>query len=780
MPWANEKYSVLHAKAPRIRCVGLWARSWPRLEVETGGQQRRTTGRLVGEVRRVSFVVVGLVGQVLHVQLQVDVLGQLVAGHGVVARVRRHVNGVGRVAVNLVDVERAAADGQLWRDVIGCPQAESVFRRVGHLVALVGTGSDDTLAVAVFAGVNQLAFQVAVAGEHLPLFGELAAGGQFDAVHSRFARGFVGVGVHQNARVFLLGTEDRAGQGQAVVEQVPLGAQLVVDGFFGFQVAGVDAGNEAVGFLAFTDHAAGRRCRGGVGGVDAAVLQRFPDQARLPVEELAVVLDFAAPRGGVGVSFGVEGVVAQAEVQQPFRVQLKGIEHVGGAAGGLGVGAVVVARDAAGPGVIRRRVAQRGALPAQAAFGHGAGRVGVRADCVAADAGFFAGEFQAGGVRVLHARQLETAEQVGLVGGGVGGRHSRVSKAPHGAETADVALAVVRLSEHVVLAGAAMAQGVFQRHVVVQVVLDGERADIGAGLAEVAVFQAVEVVAVAAIGGFVVPVGSGGRRAVAVGNARVRQVVAFHVVVAEVDARRRAQAEGQRRRYTPAVIVDDIAASHVLLVAHQVQAERGVVEELAVHVEHVAAGLVGAVGETTVGEVARLWRFTHQVDAAASRAPTAERGVRAFADFDRFDVEDLAALAAGVAHAVQVSVALGIKTANERTVALRVTAFTGTESNARYSAQGVLQRGGGGVFEHLLRHDGHRARGVYQWRGVLLRSGFFHLVGRVVLLLAGNTGGAQGDAVALAFLFSAFGRLRQLGGRAGAECYADGRSQHAW
>ncbi|RMQ82185.1 hypothetical protein ALP97_05233 [Pseudomonas salomonii] len=325
-----------------------------------------------------------------------------------------------------------------------------------------------------------------------------------------------------------------------------------------------------------------------------------------------------------------------------------------------------------------------------------------------------------------------------------------------------------------------MAQGVFQRHVVVQVVLDGERADVGAGLAEIAIFQAVEVVAVAAVGGLVMPVGSGGRRAVAIRNARVREVVAFHVVVAEVDAGRCAQAEGQRRCHAPAVVVDGVAAGHILFVAHQVQTERGVVEELTVHVEYVAAGLVGAVGKAAVGEVTRLWRLAHQVDAAAGRATTAKRGVGAFADFDRFDVEDLAALAAGVAHAIQVGVALGVKATDERAIALGVAAFASAKGDARHGAQGILQRGGGGVFEHLLRHHGDRARGVHQWRGVLLRRGFFDLVGGVVLFLAGNARGAEGDAVALAFWFGAFGRLRHVGSRAGTECNADGRSQHAW
>ena len=226
---------------------------------------------------------------------------------------------------------------------------------------------------------------------------------------------------------------------------------------------------------------------------------------------------------------------------------------------------------------------------------------------------------------MLEAQRLETAKQIGLVGGRCRSGDACVGTAPHSAVLVHVELAVIRLGEDVVLAGAAMTQGVFQRHGVAQVVLDGDGADIGAGLTEVAVLEAVEVAAVTAVGRFVVHVGGGRGRAVGVGNPRVRQVVAFHVVVAEVDAGRRAQAKGQRRCHAPTVVVHRVAAGHVLFVAHQVQAERrAVIQELTVHIQHVAAGLVGAVGEAAVGEVPRLGGLAHQVEAAAGRAATAE------------------------------------------------------------------------------------------------------------------------------------------------------------
>ncbi|MNE85558.1 hypothetical protein D3C80_1825730 [compost metagenome] len=113
-------------------------------------------------------------------------------------------------------------------------------------------------------------------------------------------------------------------------------------------------------------------------------------------------------------------------------------------------------------------------------------------------------------------------------------------------------------------------------------------------------------------------------------------------------------------------------------------------------------------------------RFAHEVEATACRTTTTHCGVRPFTDFDGLYGEDFAGLCAGVAYAIEEGIALGIEATNERTVTLRVAAFACAERDARDSTQGVLQRNSAGVLEHLLRDDGDRARGVYQWRGVLL------------------------------------------------------------
>ena len=171
-----------------------------------------------------------------------------------------------------------------------------------------------------------------------------------------------------------------------------------------------------------------------------------------------------------------------------------------------------------------------------------------------------------------------------------------------------------------------------------------------------------------------------------------------------------------------------------------------------------------------VNQFGTVWRR------ANTRVSTTEGGVRAFADFDRFDVEDFAGLTASIAHAVQVHVGLCVQTTEKRTVALWVAAFACAESDAWHGAQGVLQRGGCGVLQHLLRDHGDRARRINQRCGVLLGAGFLGLI-RLVSLLAGNRGRAKGNTAALGLAVSALGSLNQMACRGRGNRDTDGRSQ---
>ncbi len=481
-------------------------------------------------------------------------------------------------------------------------------------------------------------------------------------------------------------------------------------------------------------------------------------------------------------------VVAQAHVHQPLFGQRQCVEHVERIGFTRGVGAGVVAGDRTVPWIVRVRVRQRGAVVAAgcaddcrvARGGDWSGPWrGVGVDGIRGLLAFLAAQLDTGREAVLEACDVDVTKQVGLVGRRIGVADAGVGPTPHGT-VVDVALAVVRLGQDVVLHAAAVAQGVLDGQRVVQVVLDGDGRGVGTTLAEVTIGQAVEVAAIAAGIGLVrIGLGAGSRATGrdGVGNTRIWRVVAFQMVVVKVDTGVGAQAEGQRRRDAPAIVVDAFATGDIAFVAHQVQATGNGVGELVVAVHGVTLGLVRTPGKATVERVAQMRFLAHQVDAATGSAATANGGVRALADFDRFNGKDLTALRTGIAHAVQVGIALGIETADERTVALRVTAFTGTEGDARDGTQCVLHVQGAGVLEDLLRDDSDRARSVDQGRGVLGRGGFFDVVGGLILGFAGDRGCAEGNRVARCLLAGFFRRENHLARRAGSDRHANCRSE---
>src|SRR5690606_26417303 len=201
----------------------------------------------------------------------------------------------------------------------------------------------------------------------------------------------------------------------------PLGAQFVVFRLLRLQV--LDGGADRI--VAFAAVHARRRGRGAVGEIDAAVLRGLEHHAGLVVEEVVVVAQ--AQARGRRERFGRVVVPAQAEVDQPLRAQLDGVERIDRGGRGLlgGVQRIVAAGDRVGrrPRIIRVRVVEVGAVVAGRRAGGAAGLVaGQRvvgacaADDVAALAALFFAVLHAGAVAVLQAAGLEGAGQAELVG----------------------------------------------------------------------------------------------------------------------------------------------------------------------------------------------------------------------------------------------------------------------------------------------------------------------------------------------------------------------------
>ena len=318
--------------------------------------------------------------------------------------------------------------------------------------------------------------------------------------------------------------------------------------------------------------------------------------------------------------------------------------------------------------------------------------------------------------RVLQAAGIELARQVGLVGEALGDVIARLERPVHQA-IRNVALAVVGVGRSKVGRAAAVARHVAQLQLVGEVVLEVHRRNVVAGLHEIAALQAIEALAAHAHG-----LRHRLTRFRVIRDGVIRHAVVLVVVVAQRDAGRRAHAQGQRGRHAPALEVHRVvAARRIALVAHDVQAERGLVGQAPVAVDRRAVVVVRADLRRGFREVGGLGRLADHVDAAARAAPARVDRVRPLDDFDLFQVEGVTHLRAGIADAVQEDAAGGVLATDDGQVAARAAAFACAKRDAGRVAQDVLQRGRGLVLDHLLRHDLHRARGVQQRRRELRR-----------------------------------------------------------
>ena len=426
---------------------------------------------------------------------------------------------------------------------------------------------------------------------------------------------------------------------------------------------------------------------------------------------------------------GREAVDAKAEIEQPVVAEMQGVECVQGsrvaARARRRVGAHDGCRDKTigfivcprQPRIVRIRIGQaravveRGRTDAQRPARRGG--IDVRHD-VAVLEGLFAGQLKADVEHVLQAARAELAGKVGLIDRRDGVAGTRVHPPPDFAVD-DIALAVIGLAEDVVLLRAAVTRGVAQAQAVAEFVAQLDAADIDVRFTEIAIDEAVEIAAVAAVVG--AHHAHPGRQAidpVVIGNAGFGQFVAVEMVVAQGGRGRAVQAKGDRRRETEAAAVDFVTPGNAGIVAEDIHAQRGTFAKAQVGIERGAPERGRAKAEFDAGEILGNWCLAHQVDAAATvRAPAVDR-IRSLDHFDLLDVEGFARLCAGIAHTIDKDRPLRIEATQIRAIALRVAAFAGTKGDARDQPQRIDQVGCADIADQGLGHDSDRARRIQQ------------------------------------------------------------------
>ena len=428
-------------------------------------------------------------------------------------------------------------------------------------------------------------------------------------------------------------------------------------------------------------------------------------------------------------------VGAQARGEQEAFAELQRVEQVGRGGGGLAgrIGAVVGPGQAGG---IPVRVVQAGRGPAAAAGGG-----------LAAGLEFLAGELQAGGHEMLHAAGGELALQVQLVGDdavvlvlegrgaageGVGGQVAPVGPLDVAAQRiGQRAAGAHERGQQVVLPGLAPAGDVADAQVLGEVVLELQRGHLR-GRVVVVGARAVEVLRVHRMPGQLLqarlrrPARQADGRHVAVGH-----VLLLDVVQVQEHASVGAQTEAQRRGQAPAGVVDVVAAGHVAVLPHRVDAQRAAGAEGLVPVGGGAALAVDAGRHGARDAVAQVRLLGHHVDRTGRRGTAGVGAGRALQHFHPVGVEHVAGHRTQVAHAVHEEAARGVEAAHVDGVAgAGVAVLAGVEgAHARAVAQRLGQRGGALLVEQVAGDHLHGLRRVLQRLGVLGRGGDVFLVG---------------------------------------------------
>jgi len=206
-----------------------------------------------------------------------------------------------------------------------------------------------------------------------------------------------------------------------------------------------------------------------------------------------------------------------------------------------------------------------------------------------------------------------------------------------------------------------VAELVAEGDILVEVMLEADRADVHLGAEEVVVGKPVEVLPL-----------DWGWCSEQPGQAVIRYVVLLQVEEVDVEPCVGAQAEGERRSDAETAILAGVAFGYAVEVAHQVQSERRAVQALDRLVD-ISGEPIGAVGSDRGGQVLdrrQLWLLADLVDhAAGGTAAKQDRG-RSFQHLDVLQVERIAIVAAEVANPVEVEVVAGREATQCQVVAL--------------------------------------------------------------------------------------------------------------
>ncbi len=307
-----------------------------------------------------------------------------------------------------------------------------------------------------------------------------------------------------------------------------------------------------------------------------------------------------------------------------------------------------------------------------------------------------------GGERVLHEPGVEARDEVGLEG------EDRVlAVAGHDAAVDEDALERrgrggrahdARGHRLLVQVVVGVAERAAELQVLVELVVEAERADVNRRLLIVVLGQPIEVVAVHVDG-----------LAEEVRQAVVRRAVLALVEVGHGQARGAAEPDGHRRGEAEALEVHLVAPDDLALVEEGVEPQADLLGDRLVEVERDAPHGPGADGAGHVVEPLALRRLGHLVDDAARRSPAEHGGRGPLQHLDGLEVEHVAGVRAGVAHAVQVDVVARGVAAQREVVALGA-ALARVQAEPAHVAQRVAHAEDGLLAHQLARDDRDRLR----------------------------------------------------------------------